>query len=494
MNIKEATKHIKNTIIAYLEKDDSGDYFIPVPKQRPIFLFGPPGIGKTAVMEQISDELGIGLVSYSMTHHTRQSAIGLPFITKKKFGDSEIDVSEYTMSEILASVYEYIEKTGKKEGILFLDEINCVSETLAPSMLRFLQYKTFGSHSVPKGWIVVTAGNPPEYNRSVKPYDIATLDRIKKIDVEADYSVWREYALNQKVHPAIISYLDSKNRDFYIIESTPSGKSFVTARGWEDLSRIMLLFEKKGLEVDINLTRQYIQNPEVAADFTDFYNTYKALGELFKPEEILNGSTSEVLKEKLRNASASERLGFINLLTNHLYQLFDKPLFKAEALKKLNGIIKENNLLKLPTEKTLSSLNEILQSLDSKDNSLSIYTEEAKTEKEVKAMLRSMLNNIKSKIEEHGNEGKTVISEYCREEINFLKTEIQAVQNKLENSTRLVGEVFGDSPEKEIFISDITLTTSSAAFLISFGCQSFEEFSEKKITRESILAKIENMI
>ena len=61
-------------------------------------------------------------------------------------------------------------------------------------MLRFLQYKTFGSHTVPKGWIVVTAGNPPEYNKSVREYDIATLDRIKKIDVEASYDVWKEYA------------------------------------------------------------------------------------------------------------------------------------------------------------------------------------------------------------------------------------------------------------------------------------------------------------
>ena len=275
MNIKNATIHIKNTLSAYLTKDEAGEYIIPVAKQRPIFLYGPPGIGKTAVMEQIAEELNIGIVSYSMTHHTRQSAIGLPFITKKKFGETEFDVSEYTMSEILASVYEYIEKTGKKEGILFLDEINCVSETLAPSMLRFLQYKSFGSHEVPKGWVVVTAGNPPEYNRSVRAYDIATLDRIKKIDVDADYDVWRQYALNQGVHPAIIAYLDVKNSDFYIIENTPDGKFFVTARGWEDLSRIMHLFEDKGFPVDLSLIEQYIQVASVAADFADYYETFK---------------------------------------------------------------------------------------------------------------------------------------------------------------------------------------------------------------------------
>ena len=100
---------------------------------------GPPGIGKTQIMEQISRECEIGLVAYTITHHTRQSAIGLPFIQKKIYGGKEYSVTEYTMSEIIAAVYEKIEQSGMKEGILFIDEINCVSETLAPTMLQFLQ-------------------------------------------------------------------------------------------------------------------------------------------------------------------------------------------------------------------------------------------------------------------------------------------------------------------------------------------------------------------
>ena len=70
--------------------------------------------------------------------------------------------------EIIASVYECMENQQVQEGILFIDEINCVSETLAPTMLQFLQNKTFGTHRVPRGWIIVAAGNPPEYNKSAK--------------------------------------------------------------------------------------------------------------------------------------------------------------------------------------------------------------------------------------------------------------------------------------------------------------------------------------
>ena len=86
MNISRAKQVIKDTVSIYLKKDDNGDYCIPVVRQRPVFMVGAPGIGTTAIMEQIASELGIALVSYSMTHHTRQSALGLPYITKKTFG------------------------------------------------------------------------------------------------------------------------------------------------------------------------------------------------------------------------------------------------------------------------------------------------------------------------------------------------------------------------------------------------------------------------
>ena len=139
MNIKQAKQEIENTLKAYLARDGLGNYLIPAVRQRPVLLMGPPGIGKTQIMEQIASETGVGLVAYTITHHTRQSAVGLPFIERRTCGGEEVSVTEYTMSEILASVYQLMEKTGLKEGILFLDEINCVSETLAPSMLQFMQ-------------------------------------------------------------------------------------------------------------------------------------------------------------------------------------------------------------------------------------------------------------------------------------------------------------------------------------------------------------------
>ena len=268
MNIQEAKKEICNTLRAYLAKDENGYYIYPLVRQRPILLIGPPGIGKTAIMEQAASECGVGLVSYTITHHTRQSAVGLPFIKEKTFGSESFSVTEYTMSEIIASVYEKMEKTGLKEGILFIDEINCVSETLAPAMLALLQNKTFGSHKIPEGWVLVAAGNPPEYNKSVREFDIVTLDRVRKLVIEPDCEVWLRYAGGQNVHQAILSYLSMKKERFYSVENTVDGKFFVTARGWEDLSRVMRNWE-------LRLMRSWWENfckkrkrPEILQDFT----------------------------------------------------------------------------------------------------------------------------------------------------------------------------------------------------------------------------------
>lgn len=73
MNIKQAKEQIKNAMTAYFTKDELGNYAIPIERQRPVFLIGPPGIGKTAIMEQVAQELDVALLSYSMTHHTRQA-------------------------------------------------------------------------------------------------------------------------------------------------------------------------------------------------------------------------------------------------------------------------------------------------------------------------------------------------------------------------------------------------------------------------------------
>ena len=340
MNIKQAKEYIENTVRLYLKKDEFGEYRLPVVRQRPIFLLGAPGIGKTAVMEQIAQEMGVALVSYSMTHHTRQSALGLPYITQKKYGDEAFSVTEYTMSEIIASLYDIMEKSGIREGILFLDEINCVSETLSPAMLQFLQYKTFGRHRVPQGWVIVTAGNPPEYNKSVREFDIVTMDRLKILEVEADYPVWKEYAARRGIHSAVTTYLDQKKEHFYRMETTAKGRSYVTARGWEDLSQILFLHEEEGLAVDEALVGQYLRNEKVVREFAAYYDLYQRYKKEYPIDHILRGKPSEEAVARAREAAFDERLSLLGMLLDRVQAHMKEDMEAVSFLTDLRNVLK----------------------------------------------------------------------------------------------------------------------------------------------------------
>ncbi|MBR1739183.1 MAG: AAA family ATPase [Ruminococcus sp.] len=315
MTIKDAKQQIKNSIKAYLIKDEFGEYKISIEHQRPCFLLGPPGIGKTAIMDQIAQETGINLISYSMAHQTRETSMGLPVIVERNFIGADVKVSEYTMSEIIANIYNTMEATGIREGILFLDEINCVSESLAPIMLQFLQYKIFGLHQIPPGWVIVTAGNPPQFNKSVNEFDIVTWDRFKKVECDADFAVWKEYAYYGGVHPAIIAYLELHPNHYYEIGGNSHDYKIVTARAWEDLSEMIQLYEIDGtMAVTLELVGQYIQDKEIAPMFHAFYHKFNELREIYDPDGILEGTISQEAVDRAAQADTEECIALLNLL------------------------------------------------------------------------------------------------------------------------------------------------------------------------------------
>ena len=340
MNILQAKNEIKNTVQAYLSKNSFGEYEIESKNQRPLLLIGPPGIGKTQIMEQISKECQIGLVSYTITHHTRQSAVGLPFIQEKKFQGKTYSITEYTMSEIIASVYSKMEETGLKEGILFIDEINCVSETLAPTMLQFLQNKTFGNQKVPSGWIIVAAGNPSEYNKSVRDFDVVTMDRIRYIHVETDYYVWKEYAISKHIHPMILSYLELKPNNFYIVSTSVDGMEFVTARGWEDLSYLLYTYEKMHLEISQDTIYEYLHHEDIAEDVFAYYLVYKKYQDDYGIDDILNGNVSSSIYARLLNADFDERVSVVNLVMDGLLRQVNIYSFEKHCTDLWFGFLK----------------------------------------------------------------------------------------------------------------------------------------------------------
>ena len=483
MTIQDAKEEIKRTVKAYHQRDENGKYKIPVEKQRPLFLMGPPGIGKTAIVEQVAEELKINLISYTITHHTRQSAIGLPFISRKKFGEKEYAVTEYTMSEIVASVYEQIERSGIQEGILFLDEINAVSETLSPTMLQFLQYKTFGMHRVPEGFVIVTAGNPAEFNKSVRDFDIATLDRLRQIDIEEDFQSFKDYAYQSSIHSAILSYLEIKKDRFYFVRQDIEGKHYVTARSWEDLSKMLYAYEELHYPIDKALCVEYLSDPELAEDFSLYYSLYQKYKEKYHVPEILRGN--EVKDKRLfLEAPFDEKWSLLSLLNAALQEAF-RTYAKEKSLHAMLFAFLKDVKVKNAEEQVG---NKIEEEIRNERKRLSGWREARILSSEEEGLHLSYIRGLE-------NFSRTLKEEGGVAAFSFLKAKFQKMEEErqekideagkmLSNALRFLGETFGEGQEMILFLTELVKSRYALLFLSDIGNDTYNQYNQYLLLKD----------
>ncbi len=488
MDIKRAKQEIMDAVKAYLIRDEEGGYLIPAIRQRPVLLMGPPGIGKTQIMEQIARECKIGLVAYTITHHTRQSAVGLPFIREKSFGGKTFSVTEYTMSEIIAAVYEKMERTGLSEGILFIDEINCVSETLAPTMLQFLQCKTFGNQKVPEGWLIVAAGNPPEYNKSVREFDTVTLDRIKMIEVEADYNVWREYAYQAGIHPAILSYLELRKEDFYRMETTVDGKMFVTARGWEDLSQFLYACGMIGKKADREVVHQYIRHWKTAKDFANYLELYEKYKKDYGLDRIVEGIYTETAVERVKCAPFDEKLSVVGMLAGKLNELFRNAYAEDAYTERLFEYLKQY--------KAYRNLEEAIRQEQSDYEKLRKAELLSKLDNQIWRRVTDTLEQYRQMLQKEHLEGEEAF-ERVREEFQKAAARREELTDRaaegLEHGFDFMEAAFGGSQEMVSFVTELNTVCYSICFFREYDCDRYYKYNMSLLFDEKQEAILERL-
>ena len=502
MNIATAKEQIKDTVEAYLQKDDAGMYIINPARQRPIFLVGAPGIGKTAIIEQIAQELEIGVVSYSMTHHTRQSALGLPRIVHREYEGFEYEASEYTMSEIVSAVYDYMQRTSQNRGILFLDEINCVSETLYPSMLQFLQFKTFGRHRVPEDWIIVCAGNPPEYNKSVHEFDVVTLDRLREIDIEPDYSAWKRYASEKGIHPAVTTFLEAKPDCFYKVESKPGGgKSFVTARGWEDLGEVISLYEHLGKKCDRELFVQFLRDDDISDRFAVYYSLFEKYRSDYQIGKILAGAQDIDVEQRATKSEFDERVALLGLLLDAL------SFACASALDQEGVVVELRDELRAAKPELLAGKNvddAILVPLRKRESALArkVAAGTAKQsfvrrENLVIRKMREIAGACTIAGTEVGAEAFETVNGAYRAEVDKIQPLVDETQSKMNNAFSFIEKCFGNNREMLVFLAELTTRATTTQFIAHYGNERYYAHNDElKVdeTRKSLSDRLQELM
>ena len=463
VTIAQAKATVAQAAQIYFLKDERGRSWVDRRRARPICLMGPAGIGKTEIVRQVAEEMDLAFLSYSITHHTRQSAIGLPRLVEGVVEGRRVTMTEYTMSEIIAQVYRTMEETGQKEGILFLDEFNCVSESLRPIMLQLLQDKSFGPHAIPDGWMLVLAGNPTEYNRAATDLDPVTADRMRMVHIRPDYAAWRAYAKHQDIHPIVLGYLDDHRDDFYQCCKEKEGTALVTARAWEDLSVMLSCLERLGQEVDLPLVAQYIQSGRVARNFYHYCVQYQSLIASGLLERVLGRESGVVTQVRKLNFAQSWNL--VNALVQRLRILAREAVQRRSAAAGAEYVL--SDFLK---DGRASSLQRLLRQLDGAAEPIvqnflddcSRMAQEEDAQMQIREALLLRLSLPALDITQAAGDAVEAVSSVCRRALKG-KPQLEYLVSSMmedENIAWVIGQM--DTPEFRVLSTEHYLDTEEA--------------------------------
>lgn len=194
------------------------DILLNVATIRPVFIWGAPGIGKSALVEKFADEVGLPCVSLLGSQLAPEDIIGIPQI--------QDDVSTFLPPKMIAR---------KEPYVLFLDELNACSQEVQKAFYSLIHERRIGEYHLPKGSIVIGAGNRAQDSAIVKTMSSALINRMFHVQLKADPSQWLNWAYEEGIHPWVINYI-TQRPDHLFSEPPKTEEPYSTPRSWHMLS------------------------------------------------------------------------------------------------------------------------------------------------------------------------------------------------------------------------------------------------------------------
>ena len=194
------------------------DILINVAPTRPVFIWGAPGIGKSALVEQFAADMGLPCVSLLGSQLAPEDIIGIPQIKG--------ETSEFLPPKMIAR---------KEPYVLFLDELNACSQEVQKAFYSLIHERRIGEYHLPEGSIVIGAGNRAQDSAIVKTMSSALVNRMFHVQMKADPRQWIKWAQNNDLHPWVIDYIIQRP-DHLFSEPPKTEEPFSTPRSWHMLS------------------------------------------------------------------------------------------------------------------------------------------------------------------------------------------------------------------------------------------------------------------
>ena len=267
--------------------------------QRPVFLWGPPGIGKSEVVAGITEELGGLMIDLRLGQMDPTDIRGSPFYNKehgKMDWAPPIDLPD----EEMAKQYPLI--------VLFLDEMNSAAPAVQAAAYQLVLNRRVGKYRLPDNVVMVAAGNRESDKGVTYRMPTPLSNRFVHLEMKVDFPAWQEWAVNHKIHKDVVGYLTFAKQDLYDFDAKSSSRAFATPRSWFFVSELLA-----DEDLDDVTATDLIAGTVGEGLAVKFMAHRKISGRLPKPEDILSGKTKDL--------DVKEVSAMYSLVTSLCYEL-----------------------------------------------------------------------------------------------------------------------------------------------------------------------------
>ena len=246
--------------------------------KRPLFVWGPPGIGKSDVVAQVAAELGGAVIDLRMAQCEPTDIRGIPFFNKdlgKMDWAPPIDLPD----EEFAAKYPIV--------VLFLDEMNSASPSVQAAGYQLILNRRVGKYVLPKNVVIVAAGNRDSDKGVTYRMPMPLANRFVHVEMKPDFAAWQAWAVNNGVHEDVVGYLSFAKQDMYDFDAKSSSRAFATPRSWCFVSE---LISDDSIDAETQFT---LVAGSVGEGLAQKFRTHRQYsGRLPDPADILSGKVT----------------------------------------------------------------------------------------------------------------------------------------------------------------------------------------------------------
>jgi hypothetical protein len=269
--------------------------------KRPVFLWGPPGIGKSEVVQEISDELGGFVIDLRMAQMEPTDIRGIPYFNKdinKMDWAAPVDLPD----EEFAKQYPVV--------VLFLDEMNSAPPAVQAAGYQLILNRRVGKYKLPDNVVIVAAGNRDSDKGVTYRMPMPLANRFLHLEMRADFTAWQNWAVDKGIHKDVVGYLSFAKQDLYEFDSKSASRAFATPRSWVFVSDLL-----KDEDVDTDTLFNLVAGAVGEGLAVKFMAHRKVAGRMPEPSDILSG--------KVKDLSVKEISAMYSLTVSMCYELRD---------------------------------------------------------------------------------------------------------------------------------------------------------------------------